>query len=265
MGSSTSTTPTITVAQKYDDVLPYSGSFTSTRMITDCNVVLSWNETPIKKNTRVFSPNLSNFITNCACLIVGGGGGRRRSTGNLFEDEDASAGGGGGAGGQCVEKIIPLLPGGEISVQIGAGGNKQAQGGVSSITIYSQTISASGRLPGGSNGTKEGRWGRGASGGQGNGNGGQGGDFYISGSAYNGKDGSLGEQKNFYGQVIKTGGGGGRGGAEILNGGWIDSDCGTSAESDAGRGGIGEFARKGTQNFDTSGLSGGCWIVYLHS
>lgn len=121
MGSSTSTTPTITVAQKYDDVLPYSGSFTSTRMITDCNVVLSWNEIPIKRESGVFSPNLSRFVTKCACLVVGGGGGRRSAYYPWpYDDESyvnmSCAGGGGRAGGNYVEKTIPLLSGDKISI-----------------------------------------------------------------------------------------------------------------------------------------------------
>ena len=262
MGSSTSTTPTITVAQKYDDVLPYSGSFTSTRMITDCNVVLSWNEIPIKRESGVFSPNLSRFVTKCACLVVGGGGGRRSAYYPWpYDDESyvnmSCAGGGGRAGGNYVEKTIPLLSGDKISIQIGAGGNRDSQGGVSSIAISNQTITVSGRVSGRnvgsivSNGNVQG-----ADGGKGNGNGGKGGGFSLFNSVYDGENGTLGQQKNFYGIIVKTGGGGGGSGAYAkVESGFSSSKNGISADSDAGQRGIG----------GTAGLPGGCWIVYLHS
>lgn len=124
MGSSTSTNPTITVAQKYDDVKSYSGSFTSTRMITDCNVVLEWNEAPIKKSTSTFTPNLSDYCINLKVLAVGGGGGVR----SRANDSDAGSGGGGGGGRNYNVDTVPIKNGDTIIISIGAGGARGSSG-----------------------------------------------------------------------------------------------------------------------------------------
>lgn len=75
MGSSTSANPTITVAQKYDDVKSYSGSFASTRMITDCNIKLSYNDTPIEIfSSQTITGTISSYATGISYILVGGGG-----------------------------------------------------------------------------------------------------------------------------------------------------------------------------------------------
>lgn len=265
MGSSTSTTPTITVAQKYDDVLPYSGSFTSTRMITDCNVVLSWNEIPTKKNTRVFSPNLSNFVVKCACLLVGGGGGGGRYG---YFNSNLRTGGGGGAGGACVQEVLSLSTGNEISISVGAGGNDGSQRRMTELKILNQIITALGGSAGSIGGTENKYYSYGGEGGKGNGNGGKGGNCSNT-SPENGEDGLAGTTKNFYGVTIKTGGGGGGGSAYCYNGQGFYSDCGSPINSDVGQRRTGmtstKYSVNPTVSFDSNGKDGGCWIVYLHS
>lgn len=265
VGSSTSTTPTITVAQKYDDVLPYSGSFTSTRMITDCNVVLSWNEIPIKKNTRVFSPDLSNFVVKCACLLVGGGGGGGRYG---YFSSTLQTGGGGGAGGDCVQEVLSLSTGNEISILVGAGGNNGSQRRTTELKILNQTITALGRGAGNTGGTENKYYSYGGAGGEGNGNGGKGGNCSDR-SPENGEDGLAGMTKNFYGVTIKTGGGGGGGCAYCYNGKGLYSDCGSPINSDVGQRRTGmnstKYSVNPTVSFDSNGKNGGCWIVYLHN
>ena len=104
MGSSTSANPTITVAQKYDDVKSYSGSFASTRMITDCNIKLSYNDTPIEIfSSQTITGTVSSYATGISYILVGGGG-----TGGGEGVYSASgvwkkSGGGGRGGGYITE------------------------------------------------------------------------------------------------------------------------------------------------------------------
>lgn len=104
MGSSTSTNPTITVAQKYDDISSYSGSFASTRMITDCNITLSYNTTPIEIfSSKTITGTISSYATKVAYILVGGGGtgggqGMYSASGVWKE-----SGGGGRGGGYITE------------------------------------------------------------------------------------------------------------------------------------------------------------------
>lgn len=291
MGSSTSTNPTITVAQKYDDVKSYSGSFTSTRMITDCNVVLEWNEAPIKKSTSTFTPNLSDYCINLKVLAVGGGGGlRSRSGGN----GDAGAGGGGGGGRNYNVDTIPIKNGDTIIISIGAGGaggqegsytgTNGGTGGTTTVKVGTTSVTALRRNGGakasysssGSSTTYYSFHGR--SGGTGNRNGGSGGSAeyaedddrdYVSGTGWStaGSNGQAGVTVSFQGASIATGGGGGgTGGYTWISGGPQNNQPpGTQATSQAGSGGQGVTGGFGTSGGQTNaGSSGGSWIAYLH-
>lgn len=289
MGSSTSTNPTITVAQKYDDVKSYSGSFTSTRMITDCNVVLEWNEAPIKKSTSTFTPNLSDYCVNLKVLAVGGGGGVRSRSGG---GGDAGAGGGGGGGRNYNVDTVPIKNGDTIIISIGAGGAGGGTGvpangdtgGTTTVKVGTTSITASRRNGGamasysetGVSTTHYSFMGR--SGGTGNRNGGSGGSAayseddehdYVSGTGWStpGRDGQAGEIVSFQGVSITTGGGGGgTGGYTLISGGPQDNQPpGTQATSQAGSGGQGVTGGFGTSAGQTNaGSPGGSWIAYLH-
>lgn len=290
MGSSTSINPTITVAQKYDDVKSYSGSFASTRMITDCNVVLEWNEAPIKKSTSTFTPNLSDYCINLKVLAVGGGGGlRSRSGGN----SDAGAGGGGGGRRNYNVDTVPIKNGDTIIISIGAGGaggstnytgTNGGTGGTTTVKVGTTSITASRRNGGAkasssSHGSSTTYYSyRGRSGGTGNRNGGSGGSAefaedddgdYVSGTGWStsGSDGQAGVTVSFQGVSIATGGGGGgTGGFTWISGGPQENQPpGTQANSQAGAGGQGVTGNWGTSGSQTNaGSSGGSWIAYLH-
>lgn len=289
MGSSTSTNPTITVAQKYDDVKSYSGSFTSTRMITDCNVVLEWNEAPIKKSTSTFTPNLSDYCINLKVLAVGGGGGVR----GRANDKDAGSGGGGGGGRNYNVDTVPIKNGDTIIISIGAGGaggssgyqaTNGGTGGTTTVKIGTNSITASRRN--GGNGASHSLSGgstthysfTGRSGGTGNRNGGSGGSAaysedderdYIQGTGWStpGGNGQAGATVSFQGVSIATGGGGGgTGGFTWISGGPQQNQSpGNRVNSQAGSGGQGITGSWGSSGDSTNaGSSGGSWIAYLH-
>lgn len=280
MGSSTSTTPIITVAQKYDDVKAYSGSFTSTRMITDCNIVLSWNEATQKiSSSTSFTLSVSPYATKFNYLLVAAGG---------------SAGGrssfdGGGGGGRYSQRSIDINQGDKISLTIGAGsppsqsGNSYTgvSGGNSSL---SQNNVVKDTVLGGSGGgtsvyqtTPSGRnsycqW-IGGVGRDGNGKGGNGGSSYwyedndgdfMSSQPYdttNGGNGQPGAVVNFGGLSIKTGGGGYGAGRSKLEGYGQYTPDGTAAASDAGLGrSVGTF----TAPNDCAGYAGAAWYYISH-
>lgn len=289
MGSSTSTNPTITIAQKYDDVKSYSGSFTSTRMITNCNIVLEWNETPIKKSTSIFTPNLSDYCVNLKVLAVGGGGGVR----SRAAISDGGSGGGGGGGRRYKVGTIPIKNGNAIKISIGAGGaagstssvgTNGGTGGTTTVKIGDTSITAS-RRNGGAKGSYSVSGGSttrcffsGRSGGTGNRNGGAGGSAayseddegdYISGTGWStsGSNGQAGVTVSFQGVSITTGGGGGgTGGFTWISGGpQQNQPAGTSINSKAGSGGKGVAGSFGTSGATTNtGSAGGSWIAYLH-
>ena len=146
IGSSTSTNPTITVAKKYDDISPYSCSFVSTRMITDCNITLSYNNTPIEVfSSKTITGTISSYATKVAYILVGGGG-----TGGGQGLYSASgvwkkSGGGGRGGGYITEgnfNLSTTSDGQNVSFQVvigSAGGNSSssnrygADGGTSQL------------------------------------------------------------------------------------------------------------------------------------
>ena len=280
MGSSTSTNPTITVAQKYDDVKPYSGSFTSTRMITDCNIVLSWNEATQKiSSSTSFTLSVSPYATKFNYLLVAAGG---------------SAGGkqsfdGGGGGGRYSQGSIDINQGDKFSLTIGAGsppsysnnGYTGASGGNSSL---SQNDVVKDTVLGGNAGTasvyKKERQGRNyycqwisGIGRDGNGKGGNGGDSYwwedsdgdfISSEPYNttnGGNGQPGTIVNFGGLSIRTGGGGFGAGRTKQDGVGQYTPDGVAAASDAGLGrSVGTF----TSPNDCAGYAGAAWYYISH-
>lgn len=236
MGSSTSSSPTITVAQKYDDVKSYSGSFISTRTITDCEIVLEWNETNnIYTSSQTVSYNCSDFVTKISYLIVAGRGGGGGSV-NMMSGYLQSLGGGGGASGRDAVTGEFVWSKEDIILTVGSGGTSVQQsnpidggnGRTTTISIGEQTNSVSGGQGGNKVKSYSLVYGSSASvvGGDSssrNGDGGQGrsgtGSYYQrnednppivnSATSSNGGNGTVGKTLDFYGESIETGGGGG--------------------------------------------------------
>lgn len=235
MGSSTSSTPTITVAQKYDDVKAYSGVFTSTRMITDCNIVLEWKEENIiYTSSQMVSYNCSKHVAKIQYLLVAGGGRGGRSIHEQNGDVSAIGGGSGGAGGEAVTGELDYTNQ-KITLMVGSGGVSKISaipvdggaGGDSSISIGTQLISVKGGLGGNKVKSISVIWGKSANsvGGDSvsrNGDGGFGrsasGTYsqredesptVYSATATNGGNGSAGNIIVFFGDSFETGGGGG--------------------------------------------------------
>ena len=221
MGSSTSTNPTITVAQKYDDVKSYSGSFTSTRMITDCNVVLEWDESSKEiKSSTTLSFNNSSWVEKIELLIVAAGGG-------IMTDRPfiSRGGNGGGSGGE--NKLLQWSNlNNKISIVIGAYSNN-SNGGNTIVTSGGEIIgSTQGGIRGSSttykSGTRLELWSYGGAGGpssgENSGKGGAGGGRYNNDydedsspsiiNVTNPTQGSGGKTYNFGGKIIHAGYGG---------------------------------------------------------
>lgn len=294
IGTSTSSTPTITVAQKYNDVKSYSKSFTSTRLITECNIVLSWNEdvTKVTSSTSI-TTIVSPYIGSLKYLIVGAGG----SSGGSYTFEGGIYSGYSGGGGRYYKtREITVVNGTLVNFNIGSGVTMSYNGGSNWTTAYtgykgnSTTISKDSILvdtaergnPGANgavsitNNASNSRV-RDAkvyplSGGRiGNGNGGKGGTaygsfFYDSEDGYSNaygwarrcadaENGTSGAIVSFGGLSIKTGGG--AGGEESYyydSSKRVYSNAGTSASSDAGLGAVGS---------NISG-SGAAWYYFSH-
>lgn len=120
IGTSTSTTPTITVAQKYSDVKSYSKSFTSTRLITECNVVLSWNVTTQKvASSTTLKLSVSPYISRLYYLLVGAGGSATRGDSVVPNGGLHYGGASGGAGGNYVLGNTTVVNGDSIQFVIG--------------------------------------------------------------------------------------------------------------------------------------------------
>lgn len=280
MGSSTSTNPTITVAKKYDDVKDYSGSFTSTRMITDCNIVLSWNEAAqkISSSSSFTLSSVSPYATKFNYLLVAAGG----SAGGLVPFT------GGGGGGYYSQGNVDINQGDNFSFVIGAGSVPSQSGdsytGVSGgNSSFSQNGIVKDTALGGSGGggptsqtTPSGRdyycQTFGGTGRRGNGKGGDGGNShwyedyeenFVGTRPYgatNGGNGQPGTTVNFGGLSIRTGGGGFGGGRPTRKPGQFSSN-GVAASSDAGLGGSnGPFASPN----DCAGYNGAAWYYISH-
>ena len=302
MGSSTSTNPTITVAKKYDDISPYSGSFASTRMITDCNITLSYNNTPTEIfSSKTITGTVSSYATKVAYILVGGGG-----TGGGSGMADAkgvwkTSGGGGGGGGYITEGEYNLSTTSDaqnVSFQIvigSAGGNSSsskrygADGGISQLYF---TQSGSSVLINSANGGKgrQTRYNTGSRwespyridlwGGKGGGGGVSGNSGRDGGYIQNDSDGDFqgwnsvnqnptssnpAVSKTFGNKTYSlSGGGGGQGATASYSGGVLVASY-ALAGSGYGGGGGGDFITNTDSEYTNyKPKSGICLILYLH-
>lgn len=203
------------------------------------------------------------LVTACG----GGGGG-----GGPWDDEQA---GGGGGGGACiVRKPFAVIPGGDIEITIGTGGNggsKANNGSKGGSTIIGDLVT----LSGGSGGLYKGNGGNGGNGGGGGGAGGyngssgtnyaRGGCGYMLGQnpvnteeAGHGGSGICGSGGPGGGDYRESCGGGGGGGSIGAGGkgGYADSSSKTSATSGE-RGGGGGGGSYDSATYSVNGAKGG--------
>ncbi len=124
LGKSTSNSPTITVAKKYDDVKAASVTVTSTGTITDVTITLEWDEPTIaiSSSTNKTFNNLSAYCKKVAYLLVGGGGGGGAGYINKTTNVHALGGGGGGGGGYYSSGEVSIEQNIILVVAVGAGG-----------------------------------------------------------------------------------------------------------------------------------------------
>ena len=127
IGKSSSSSPTIRVSKKYDDVNVFNSSFNSVGTITDITITLSWNETAFTvSETKTITPLLSPFVTNLDFLLIGGGrsgGIVKKSTNPYFDYQDSTFGGRGGGGGRYYEQgSYPLKDIEQLIFAVGKGG-----------------------------------------------------------------------------------------------------------------------------------------------
>lgn len=137
LGKSTSNSPTITVAKKYDDVKAASLVVTSTGTITDATITLEWDESTITitSSTNKLLNNISAYCKKAAYLLVGAGGGGGRG------DDQIAGGGGGGGGGYYVSGEVSIEQNITLIATVGAGGEGHSSqtagsnGGQTSLSI----------------------------------------------------------------------------------------------------------------------------------
>ena len=137
LGKSTSNSPTITVAKKYDDVKAASLVVTSTGIITDATITLEWDESTITitSSTNKLLNNISAYCKKAAYLLVGAGGGGGRG------DNQIAGGGGGGGGGYYVSGEVSIEQNITLIATVGAGGEGHlyqtagSNGGQTSLSI----------------------------------------------------------------------------------------------------------------------------------
>ena len=175
-------------------------------------------------------------VTSICAVMVGGGGGCRSSS-------YQSSGAGGGLG---YKNHIPVSPGDTVSVTVGTGGGVNASGGTSSITVNSNTYSATG------------------------GGAGSGYNFIPGGSPSancdGGGNGGIGKPaaRNTIGQYTASGGGGaagytGNGGAAAGNifSGSFSEDYRSAESGQGGGGGGGSGVSWDSPNYIGTGAGGG--------
>lgn len=292
LGKSESTTPTISVAQKYEDVKAASVTVESVGTITDVTITLEYMEDVITVTSSFSKPSsISPKCTAIDYLLIGGGGGSGKTAmiGSMNTESGAAGGGGGGGGYYKKGTIMAPENGVTFAIAIGAPGAIGTDGKNGGAT----TISINGQLKGNANGGGGGkagsavdndgstvRTGTGGAGGVGNGNGGNGASFVmnltydrdgdvasVSGRlTQNATSGTNGETVDFHGRSIVTGGGGGGLGAKYNSNGYSSGDTysqnGNSAASDYGRG---TGAEGGTFGPNSSQGGGGTWqSLYDH-
>lgn len=299
LGKSESTTPTISVAKKYDDVKAASITVESVGTITDVTITLEYME-DIVTVTSSFNKKLS-ISPKCIAidyLLVGGGGG----CGNVKEDghmnltEHISGGGGGGGGYSQQGRHSDLQNGDTFAITIGAGGAKNTNGksgGATTISIKGSNIASALGGGGGKSATSEhtspsgyysDRWdGIGGAGGIGNGNGGDGASNWIStytspkdddvdwtggGNTKQATSGTPGTTVSFHGMSYKIGGGGGGCGGKYNSDGFTSGQVypphGISYAQAIGGGGGYNGGNYGTNYDPSAGKSGRAFYAYIH-
>lgn len=132
LGKSTSNSPTIKVAKKYDDVKEASVVVNSTGTITDVTITLEYDEdVKIITSSTTLKLNPSPKCQEIDYIIVGGGGG---GCGDVYENVlvngvGAVSAGAGGGGGNYKKGAMSVLSGHQLQISIGAGGNYGFSGG----------------------------------------------------------------------------------------------------------------------------------------
>ena len=285
LGKSTKNSVNITIAKKYDDVKEYSGNFNSVGTLTNCNIVLEWDETVIKVgSSKTITPILSSFVSKVEWVIVGGGGGSY-----LGEGTWGCWVGGGGGRGYAAHSITDFKNGDSIKFTIRTAGknrystSQQREGRSSTITIgnFSKIVQG-GRNGSSGSQTRENLsggdkrvTGTGRIGGKGNGNGATGAQavqFYVydpdGDSTYTteswskGIEGTAGEKFLLNTSTIRTGGGGGSTGVPYYSGGRTSAEnyygANNNAPSDVGRGGEAKVNGSEPQ-------SGAGWYYFIHN
>lgn len=284
LGKSSKKSVDVTIAKKYDDVKEYSGNFNSVGTLTNCNIVLEWDETVIKvASSKTITPALSPFASRVEWVIVGGGGASILS--------DGACGcwiGGGGGRGYAAHSITDFKAGDSVKFTIRAAGtnryttSQQKKGRSSTITIgnFSQTVLSGENGSSGSQVSENyGRGnvrntGTGRVGGKGNGNGATGAQAvqlyvydpkddstYSTESWSKGVEATVGETFLLNTTTIKTGGGGGSTGIPYYPGGRTSPQsyygANDNAPSDAGRGGEAKVNGSKPQ-------AGAGWYYFIH-
>lgn len=293
LGKSTSNSPTITVAKKYDDVKAAHLVATSTGTITDVTITLEWDESTITiaSSTNKVLNNISAYCKKVAYLLVGGGGGG--GGGSVSQANMGGGGGGGGAyyssGEASVEQNITLV------ATIGAGGVgsynlathspiQASNGGQTSLSIkkndsITQIASANGGGRG-FDGTADGDGITGSniyggSGGSGFKRGGSGGggtyywdddnrEYVVTSLNTTGSAGAASESVIFNGETKMISGGGHGGGASVTLANPAQRGDHGAKNSNYGGGGGGSG---GKSSFDVStgyGTNGVVYLAYRH-
>lgn len=301
LGKSESTTPTISVAQKYDDVKSASVTAESVGTITDVTITLEYMEDVVTV-TSSFSKTLS-VSPKCTAidyLLVGGGGGcgNVKSDGSLSTQTQISGGGGGGGGYSQQGRYSDSPQNGDaFAITIGSGGAKNTDGksgGTTTISIKGSVIASAFGGGGGKNATSthtsasyySDRWdGTGGAGGAGNGNGGDGASNWVStytspkdddvewtggGNTKQATSGTPGTTVSFHGASYEIGGGGGGCGGKYNSNGYSNGETypthGASYAKVIGGGGGyngGNYGNNGSNNA-SAGKSGRAFYAYIH-
>lgn len=233
LGKSESTTPTISVAQKYEDVKTASVTAESVGTITDVIITLEYDEsTTIVRSSMKKTSSISPKCTSLKYLIVGGGGGSGKCSmiGQMTVNSGCSGGGGGAGGHYAIGSINDPQNGVDFSIVVGSAGaigTDGKSGGTSSLSMNGVVVATAQGGGGGKAATSkdEGndRIGTGGSGGVGTGNGGSGASFLMTISTDRDGDetttsgrltkaaesGQPGKAIEFNGKTYTIGGGGG--------------------------------------------------------
>lgn len=304
LGKSTSNSPTIKVAKKYDDVKEASVIVNSTGTITDAIITLEYDEdVKIITSSKTLSPNLSPKCQKIDYVIVGGGGGGCGEISNnvLVSGCGPTSAGAGGGGGYYKSGTMPFLSGYQLQISIGAGGtygaaySDKAGGTGGKTSIKNLVTNAEDSVSGGTGGKPATVSGSDITarsiGGSGNGKGASGGyltnvinnyspqaEGYYGGSAtpVNGIAPDPATNVSLGSKSISVGGGGGCGSAstDIYQGGsyyssgtlkTVSVSAIAGTKTGYGYGGAGGDGRNGGHTDGYTGASGCCAYHFLHA